>query len=156
MELFTREGDIEFGTDPLPKDSADPAGHVTAWSQNYPVRYSWNDNGRRQINLRTNIDDKLRSKHNLTWRVARATTQWNQGRQHLGGTRYKYETLVNNVRCSGWWIFRKCTVIDSVTVRAVVDMRTDTSDGKRFGVVTTYCPGRGDWCPSFVKNSLNI
>jgi len=47
-------------------------------------------------------------------------------------------------------------MLRTVTVIAGVDFRTNTSDGRPFGVTTPYCQGYAGACPDFVKNALNI
>lgn len=123
---------------------------------NSPVLYQWKDQVNKTMLIRSNIESKIRTKHNLTWKVARTTTQYAAKRYHQAGTTYRYETPVYRVTCSGVWIFRKCKVAETVNVRAVVDYRTNTSDGRTYGVVTTYCLTGAELCPSFVKNALNV
>lgn len=50
----------------------------------------------------------------------------------------------------------RANMLRTVTVIAGVDFRTNTSDGRPFGVTTTYCQGYAGACPDFVKNALNI
>lgn len=99
--------------------------------------------------------DKIYWKHNLTIPAVRATTKYPANVSKVGGTTYNYDTPVNHVRCSGWWVFRKCKVVETLTVRAGHDFRK-LRDGKPFGIVTAFCvniPGR---CPDWVKNAANI
>lgn len=122
-----------------------------------PVAYSWRDVTGRTVNLRSNVHAKIVSKHNVTWRVARAVTQYPETSQYGVRTRTdgEYRTPVHEIQCTGalWW--RKCRVVRTVSLFARVDFRTDTSDRRGYGVVTTYCEGMTA-CPDFVKNALNI
>lgn len=40
-------------------------------------------------------------------------------------------------------------------MKLVHDTRTNTPDGKYFGVVTAYCLGYYPRCPDWVKNAAN-
>ena len=132
------------------------APRVMLAAANSPVLYSWLDRDSRTVTLRSNINTKIVNTHNVNYRVARATTKYPQHKWFVSGTKYNYSTPVNEVRCSGilWW--RTCKVVRTVTVMAGVDFRTNTSDGRPFGVTTTYCQGYAGACPDFVKNALNI
>ena len=123
---------------------------------NAPVSHYWINREGRTINLRRNIKTKIESKHNLTWRVPRAVTNYYSKKYYVNGQKYTYEAKVHHIRCTGWFFWRKCRIIDTVTVLTSVDFRTNTSDGKHFGVTTTYCKNRGNLCPDFVKKALNI
>lgn len=131
-------------------------GRLMDTQANAPVSYYWTNREGLQINLRRNIKEKIESKHNLTWKVPRAVTNSYYKKYHVNGQKYSYEAEVHNIQCKGWAAWRKCQSVDKVIVITSVDFRTNTSDGKQFGVTTTYCKGRGDWCPDFVKNALNI
>ncbi|MEU7135649.1 hypothetical protein [Streptomyces sp. NPDC046261] len=106
---------------------------------------------------------KVEQKHNLTLKAVRATTKYPRpgatGKEPLSGssTTYNYRTEVLHVRCSGWWIFRTCRVVDVKTIRAGVDFRVPPGgDGKSKGVITAFCEGVPGRCPDWVKNSINI
>lgn len=122
-----------------------------------PIRYSWQDYKNRYTPIRANVLTKIETKHNVTYKVARATTKYPAPGQAGpgGGTSWSYRTPVHEVKCSGWWIFRTCKVVRTVWVKAVVDFRR-LSDNRPYGVVTTYCEIGMDRCPDFVKNALNI
>ncbi|GAA5226981.1 hypothetical protein GCM10025778_15140 [Paeniglutamicibacter antarcticus] len=140
--------DAPYAGDPTALLVAEAAAHA-------PVQYTWKDNAGKTVNLRSNVNTKIVNKHNLTWKVARTTTKYPARKSFQSGTSWRFETPVYRVTCSGVWIFRKCKVAQTVTVRAAVDYRTNTSDGRPYGVVTTYCLGY-TLCPSFVKNALNV
>lgn len=118
------------------------------------VGWYWKDNRNRTINLRTDANHKLVTKHNVTMKVARTTTKYPQTTKNPSSTRWEYRTPVNDVRCSGWGIFRKCKIVGKTTVLAVVDFRILSHDKKSKGIVTTYCPGVTK-CPDYVKNAAN-
>lgn len=136
-------------------DSRSSSGGMVA-TANAPVLYSWRELDNKLVTLRSNINDKIVNTHNVNYRVARATTRYPKSKWFVSGSKYNYSTPVNEVGCSGilWW--RKCTVVRTVTVMAGVDFRTNTSDGRPFGVTTTYCQGFPGRCPDFVKSALNI
>lgn len=73
---------------------------------------------------------------------------------YANGQKYSYEAEVHNIQCKGWAAWRKCQSVDKVIVITSVDFRTNTSDGKQFGVTATYCKGRGDWCQILLKMLL--
>ncbi|WP_277209170.1 hypothetical protein [Isoptericola croceus] len=139
-----------------PDEPDGQSGSMLLRATNAPVLYSWRDNKGKTVNLRRNINTKIVDKHNLTWRVPRAVTQHPNKRWFVSGKKYSYQTRVLNVRCTGrlWW--RKCKVVGSTQVLTSVDFRTNTSDGRAFGVTTAYCLGYAGRCPSYVKNAVNV
>lgn len=141
--------DIPYAGDPAALQVAEAAAHA-------PVKYTWKDNAGKTVNLRSNINTKIINKHAITWKVARTTTRYPAKKYLQSGTTWRFETPVYRVTCSGVWIFRKCKVAQTVTVRTAVDYRTNTSDGKPYGVTTSHCLGGYILCPSFVKNALNV
>ncbi|MDT0452141.1 hypothetical protein [Streptomyces hesseae] len=101
---------------------------------------------------------KVDQKHNLSLAAVKATTKYPRptgGKKQQGGTSYIYVTDVLHVKCSGWWIFRTCRVVDVKAVDAVVNFR-QLRDGKPFGVVTAYCENTPGRCPDWVRQSINI
>ncbi|MBT2384934.1 hypothetical protein [Streptomyces sp. ISL-11] len=106
---------------------------------------------------------KVEQKHNLSLKAVRATTKYPRpgptGKEPLAGSRttYNYRTEVLHVKCSGWWIFRTCRVVDVKTIRAGVDFRVPPNgDGKSKGVITAFCENTPGRCPDWVKDSINI
>lgn len=102
---------------------------------------------------------KVMGKHNLTIAAVRATTRYprpgRSGKVREAGQKYHYRTEVHHIKCRGWWIFKRCRIVETKTVRVGVDFRK-LRGGKPFGVVTAFCektPGR---CPDWVKNAINI
>lgn len=99
-------------------------------------------------------------KHNLNMRAVRATTQSKMPggkRQQLQiPSRWEYDTIAYEVKCSGmlWW--RTCKKHNSKRVRAVVPyvIEPDEYVGT-FGVITAFCMGMNR-CPPYVKNAVNI
>jgi len=122
-----------------------------------PTAYAWTDFKGRYTPLRQNVVTKLQSKHNVTWKVARAVTKYPApgGAKLVAGSKWNYETPVSEVTCSGWWVFRSCKVVRTVQVIGSVDFRS-LADGSPYGVVTTFCDGYDGMCPDFVKNAVNI
>lgn len=122
-----------------------------------PTAYAWTDFKGRYTPLRQSVVSKLQTKHNVTWKVARAVTKYPApgGARLVSGTKWNYETPVSEIKCSGWWVFRSCKVVRTVQVIGSVDFRT-LADGSPYGVVTTYCDGYDGMCPDFVKNAVNI
>lgn len=131
-------------------------GPVVAVTGTSPVVHSWPDVNKRYTPLRKNVNAKINSKHNVTYKVARATTKYPAPGKawKVSGTKWNYETKVNQVKCSGWWVFEKCKVARTVWALSSVDFRK-LSDKRPYGVVTTYCKGISGKCPDFVKNALN-
>ncbi|GHG49705.1 hypothetical protein [Streptomyces griseocarneus] len=106
---------------------------------------------------------KVDQKHNLSLAAVKATTKYPRpgasGKEPLNGssTTYNYRTEVLHIKCSGWWIFRTCRVVDVKTIRAGVDFRVPPGgDGKSKGVITAFCEGVPGRCPDWVRNSINI
>lgn len=128
-----------------------------AAASNSPVSHTWKDKKGKTTTIRKNIVEKLNTKHNVSWQVARTTTMYPKSWKY--GVRTKtdaeYRTPVNEVKCSGFLGWRKCKVVNTVTVFARVDFRTNTSDKKPYGVVTTFCEGMVK-CPSYVRNAANV
>lgn len=124
---------------------------------NSPVSHTWKDKKGKKTTIRKNIVEKLNTKHNVSWQVARTVTKypksWNYGVRTK--TDAEYRTPINEVECTGslWW--KNCKVVRTVSVFARVDFRTNTSDKKPYGVVTSFCEGMVR-CPSFVRNALNV
>ncbi len=98
---------------------------------------------------------KVTAYHNLNTSAVKATTKYPKSYWSTGGTSWKYRTPVNHVKCSGWWIFRSCKVVETINVYTVVDFRK-LSSGGTFGVVTGYCGSYYPRCPDWVKNAINI
>ncbi|WP_372409029.1 hypothetical protein [Streptomyces luteireticuli] len=101
---------------------------------------------------------KVEQKHNLSLAAVRATTKYprpNGGKWQQSGTTYNYVTDVLHVKCSGWWIFRTCRVVEVKSVKAVVNFR-GLPDGKPFGVVTAFCENTPGRCPDWVRQAINI
>ncbi|MGH2369307.1 MAG: hypothetical protein ACRDI2_14025, partial [Chloroflexota bacterium] len=98
---------------------------------------------------------KLSRYHNLNTAAVRATTKYPRSRAHTGGAAYRYETPVHHVRCSGWWIFRRCRIVETISAYAIVDYRL-LRDGTTFGVVNAYCSRYRPRCPDWVKNAANV
>lgn len=120
------------------------------------VGWSWKDNTNRTVTLRTDVNHKIVTKHNVNWKVARTSTKYPRTVKNVG-TRAEYFTPVQDVRCSGRGILRTCKSVGSTTVQTVVDHRVLGFDNKKMGVVTTYCPNanRAQKCPDYVKNAAN-
>ena len=129
------------------------------------ILWHWGDKSNRLIIYRRGYyiapnrgwgDAKIQGKHNMSYKTAWATTRYPQPGYPTGagGSALEYRTPVYHVTCSGWWIFRKCKVVETVTSRAVVDFRK-LSDGWAFGVVTNYAIGYVR-APDWVKNAINI
>lgn len=120
------------------------------------VGWSWKDNTNREVVLRTDVNHKIVTKHNVNWKVARTTTKYPRSVSNVG-TRAEYRTPVQDVRCSGVGVFRTCKTVGSTTVLTVVDHRKLGFDNRKMGVVTTYCPNikNSEKCPSYVKNAVN-
>ncbi|MFI0909086.1 hypothetical protein [Streptomyces abikoensis] len=101
---------------------------------------------------------KVDQKHNLSLAAVKATTKYPRptgGKKQQGGTSYIYVTDVLHVKCSGWWIFRTCRVVEVKAVDAVVNFRV-LRDNKPFGVVTAYCENTPGRCPDWVRQAINI
>lgn len=118
------------------------------------VFQTWTERDGRTVYLWSDVNHKIVTVHNVTWQVARTTTKYPESKIFEGGTSYRYETPVNHVTCSGWLIFRKCKVTESVDVRTVVNFREHY--GKTKGVVTTYCIGYSGFCPTWVREAGNV
>lgn len=71
------------------------------------------------------------------------------------GTSVLYKTPVVKVTCSGWYVFRKCKVTASTTVRAIVE-RKPQKDSQQKGIINAYCEGYFPRCPDWVKQALNV
>lgn len=123
---------------------------------NAKVGWSWKDNTNRAVVLRTDVNHKIVTKHNVNWKVARTTTKYPKSVNNVG-TRAEYRTPVQDVRCTGSGVFRKCKSVGSTTVLTVADHRKLGFDNKKKGVVTTYCPNvkNSQKCPNYVKNAVN-
>ena len=132
----------------------------------YDVLWHWWDNQNSLVYYRRGYwnratdsgfgDVKIRQKHNLDYRVAFVTTRYPEPHYPIwtGGRSYEYRTTVLHVKCSGWWIFRRCRVVERREVVAAVDYR-ELRDGGPFGVVTNYVEGYV-YAPSWVKQAINI
>jgi hypothetical protein len=129
------------------------------------ILWHWGDKSNRMIIYRRGYysppnsgwgDAKIQGKHNMNYKTAWATTRYPQPGYPVGagGSSLEYRTPVYHVKCSGWWIFRTCRIVETVTSRAVVDFRK-LSDGWAFGVVTNYAIGYVR-APDWVKNAINI
>ena len=70
----------------------------------------------------------------------------------MAGSKYNFTTPVHRVRCSGWWVFRQCQIVETVDVTVGVDFRPVGSGS--FGVVTAFCSGPPR-CPDWVKTAAN-
>lgn len=136
-------------------DGADMEVGEPAATKNYPVMKSWKDYGNRPATLRTNINDKLVNKHNITYKVPRTASKRIKPYRTDVPTKYGYDVRVKNVTCTGFLWKRHCVTRDSVIVRTVIDYRNNTSDKKSFGVVTSHCLTRVVKCPNYVKNAIN-
>ncbi|GAA0442851.1 hypothetical protein ACFQ2B_35760 [Streptomyces stramineus] len=106
---------------------------------------------------------KVDQKHNLSLSAVKATTKYPRpgptGKEPLAGsqTTYNYRTEVLHVKCSGWWIFRTCRVVEVKTIRAGVDFRIPPNgDGKSKGVITAFCENTPGRCPDWVRKAINI
>ena len=123
-----------------------------------PVTRSWRERDGQLVVLRSNIESKVVNKHNLTWQAVRTSTQYPKTKvkeSGADGTTYKYETPVQRIECSGgWWIFKKCKVAETVTLRTIVNFRK--VDANPMGVVTSYCVAGSLACPGYVKSALNV
>lgn len=106
--------------------------------------------------MRSNVEKKLEEKHNVNWRVARATTQYPSKNESDSGTSWVYFTPVSLVECKGFLFWRSCEVKETVTVKAVADFHRNTSDGRPKGFITTYCLAGEEKCPDYVKNAVNL
>lgn len=126
---------------------------LQALASNPYVFQTWTERDGRTVYLWSDVNHKIVTVHNVTWQVARTTTKYPRIKKFEGGTSYRYETPVNHVACSGWFIFRKCKVTESVDVRTVVNFRAHY--GKTKGVVTTYCIGYPGFCPTWVREAAN-
>lgn len=114
---------------------------------------TWRDSRDKEVVLWSDANLKLVYTHNVTWEVARAVTQKPRSLIYEGGPSYRYEALAQKITCTGFWFFPQCKVVDSVTVRTIIDYRNQYDRTK--GIVTTYCPPYQGACPSFVKNAIN-
>jgi hypothetical protein len=96
---------------------------------------------------------KISKYHNLSVAAVRTVTKYPQRRAHVAGQKYNYYTPVEHVRCSGWWVFRRCKVVEAVQVTVGVDFRSVGTGS--FGVVTAFCSG-STRCPDWVKQAANV
>ncbi|WP_157017981.1 hypothetical protein [Cryptosporangium arvum] len=96
--------------------------------------------------------EKVTRYHNLNVAAVRLTTRYPESRSLVAGTKYNYVTPVHHVRCSGWWLFRRCEIVETVDVTVGVDFRNVGSGS--FGVVTAFCSGDPK-CPDWVRNAAN-
>lgn len=100
---------------------------------------------------------KILDYHHLGMKEVKATTQYPRP---SGGvipglaSSVVYYTDVLHVRCRGFLIFKSCSIVETLTIKAVVDYRK-LSDLRSMGVITAYCLGRVE-CPSWVSESLNV
>lgn len=135
---------------------------ATAPSGSYATVSTWNDRQGRFTRLRLGYwtgssgfgYTKVKNYHNLTVAALKATTKNYTSHWVESGPTRVYLAPVNHISCSGWWIFRKCKVIETTVVRLIHSNRT-LSDGGYFGVVTAYCSGYTR-CPDWVKNAANV
>ncbi|MFG1922280.1 hypothetical protein [Cryptosporangium sp. NPDC048952] len=126
----------------------------------YEVIASWKDNTGAVVYLRRGSwngkngwgFEKVTRYHNLNIAAVRLTTQFPESRNHISGHKYHFTTPVHHVRCTGWWIFRDCQIVETVDVTIGVDFR-DVGNGS-FGVVTAFCTG-DPRCPDWVKGAAN-
>ncbi|MGL5861004.1 MAG: hypothetical protein ACRCY9_07105 [Phycicoccus sp.] len=95
---------------------------------------------------------KVEGKHNLTAGVVKTATKYYLQRSFLGTTRV-YRTKVYKLSCYNWTPFF-CRKIDSYWVRVVYG-GNNLADNRHKGVITAYCEGV-IWCPSWVRNSVNV
>lgn len=132
-------------------------GGETAPDAHKPNPYifqKWKEKDGWRVNLWSDANHKIETKHNLNWKAVRATTRYPRIKVNDGGRAYKYETPVHHVTCSGWWVFKKCRVSERLEMRVIVDYRNHYDSSK--GVVTAYCIGYQGACPSWVRNAVNI
>jgi hypothetical protein len=123
----------------------------------YALVASWQAANRRTVNLRRGDSawglTKIEQKHNLNVAAVRTTTKYPAPGfpQKLSSSKdtWNYQTLVNHVQCSGWWLWRKCKVVEKTNVLAGVDFA-----GPK-GVITAFCVGIQGRCPDWVKNAAN-
>ncbi|GAB3701820.1 hypothetical protein [Nocardiopsis oceani] len=112
--------------------------------------------------------EKIDQKHNLSMEAVRTVTRHpftnaspppnhtKEQEQPPGGTTYRYRAEVWEVECTGWFWWRECQVLDTRTVRAIVDFRIPSHSTEPMGAFNAYCEQTGDRCPDWVRGALNI
>ncbi len=100
---------------------------------------------------------KVYNKHGLSAHAVLNTTRYphpgNKGKYHISGKKYHFRTPIYHIKCSGWWIFKSCKVVEKRDVLASVDFRS-LKGGGSFGVVTTYVEGYR-YAPAWARNTIN-
>ncbi|MFJ7249461.1 hypothetical protein ACIQWA_33190 [Kitasatospora sp. NPDC098652] len=135
-----------------------PAAVQAAGDPRYALVASWASSDHRTVNLRKGDGsgwgyDKIARKHNLNVAAIRATTRYPAPGfpvKQANPDSWNYVTKVNHVRCSGWFLWRTCKVVESRDVQVTVNY------GNAKGVITAYCLGIDGRCPDWVKNAANV
>lgn len=127
------------------------AGLAAKWPG--PVIDTWRDSADRVIRLRQRRMEHFTTKHELSVRTVRRTTQvanrYYDDTSATGKT-YLYRAWATKWSC-GWW---NCTKQAQVMIRVVEEHRV-LSDGRFYGIVTGYCEGYYWKCPQWVNNHVN-
>lgn len=109
------------------------------------------DQYRRSVPVQNRIRQKIETRHGISW----STQKWliqNLNQVGTDGTRVLYGGTVGEYRCS---LSGGCSPTGrTVDVRMTVDFRT--SNGRTFGLVTMYCVGRPDLCPSWINTRIKV
>lgn len=122
----------------------------------YRIVGEWDDKNGRRVVMRERARSKIQSKHGLSANAPRVVTQYAPKIETFnGGDRVEYRLPMDHIRCEGWGPARKCRKLETRDVLAVVGFNKVT-DGRPYGVVTTYCPWVQGRCPDWVVNSPQL
>ncbi len=110
---------------------------------------SWRAAGK-TIDLRWNVEQKILTKHNVTAKTVRVATQYADKSHPDSLTAIVYETTLVKYRVNAFSWLVPPEIEDQVTLRTIVDFRTNTPDGKQKGVISSYCEGM-ERCPDWVN-----
>ena len=96
--------------------------------------------------------------HNLTATNARIAIQHPKPGypRKLAATKdtWNYVTSVAHVVCTGWGIFRRCKVVETVDILVGVDFTPIDSQGNTKGIITGFCVGHSGRCPDWVRTAI--
>ena len=98
--------------------------------------------------------DKITQKHRITnINLLEKILKNPNGGEQDGPTSRRYFGFAQRFSCD---ISGRCTEVERIRLKAVVEFRDDPSMGGQKGVITAYCEyGRPD-CPSWVNNVRNV
>lgn len=97
--------------------------------------------------------DKIYHKHKITNMNLVEKIIQNPNGGELQGEARVYRGFAQRFRCD---VSGRCTEVERIPLKAVVDFRNDPNMGGQKGVITAYCEYGRDDCPSWVNNVQNV